>query len=234
MRQPIFLICGYGVPKDIHTDINYQTYLHLAFNTMFRACPGKPCDIVVCGGPTNIETPYTQTEAAVMSAHLEELKARPAMRGQADTWNISLEDTSLSSLENLLFASQLMQYKGLEGQVTIFCELSRAERIAQTGKEIFKEVHVEPIDFDITQNRYLDPAIIQKKEAAALQDALWTLQNPERLPAHHLFFEKKMEWFRAQHAQDVPLTDIVREWHTTKLYELARELMPDHPLLTRT
>lgn len=124
-----------------------------------------------------------------------------------------------------------MEREDLEGPITIFCEVTREERIRETGRAIFGEVTVDPIDFDVSKNRYLDLAATKKREAVALQEALWTLEDESRLSVHHTFYEKKFEWFREQTEKGVPMVDIVAEWNKSKLLELARELMPDHPLL---
>ncbi len=231
MNQPIFILCGYGISQDIRADENYRTYLNIVFNMIFAQAAGLPATIIVCGGPTNGIPPYDVTEAQVMAEYLESLKARPDLQGQADLWSMYQEDQSLSSLENLVFAKRLMQQKGLQGPITIFCEATRERRMQETAQTVLGNANVEAIDFDVSKNRYLDPAVTQHREDLARTEALWTLEDESRLTAHHRFFEKKFEWFREQEAAGVPHVDVVQKWYKTKLLKLTRELMPDHPLL---
>ncbi|MCR4311823.1 MAG: hypothetical protein NUV56_00925, partial [Candidatus Uhrbacteria bacterium] len=89
---------------------------------------------------------------------------------------------------------------------------------------------VVPVDFDVSKNRYLDPAILAKKEKAATVEALWTLEDPARYKLHHEFFERKFAYFRERQSQGLSHVDVVEEWFT-KGPDVIRELMPDHPLL---
>ncbi|MCR4314408.1 MAG: YdcF family protein [Candidatus Uhrbacteria bacterium] len=230
MIQPIFLVLGYGVPQNLKADLNYRAYLNIAFNAVFARAANAPAAIIVCGGPTNGVPPYDVTEAQALATYLQSMKSRPEMNEQADAWTVFQEGESLSSLENLIFAKRLMEANNIEGPITIFCEATREVRLGETARLVFGKVRIDPIDFDVSKNRYLDPAVTKKREDIALQETLWTLQDESRLSAHHAFYEKKFEWFRAQVEKGIPHVDIVEEWYKTKLYELAHELMPDHPL----
>lgn len=233
MRQPIFIICGYGIPQNMYKDVPYQTYLHIAFNTIFQSCRQEVAYIIPCGGPTNGEPPFEQTEAASIAEYLSSLIQKPELNNQADGWNIIEENQSLSSLENLVFAKHIIEEKKLDGPITIFCEHTRKNRLQKTANVIFGvEVNVVTIDFDVSKNRYLEQDIIEEKENQALKEALWTLEHPSRLEAHHKFFEAKFAWFREEQSKGRNTADIVEEWYTTKMHELARSIMPEHPILS--
>lgn len=231
--MPIYLICGYGIPKDINTDIHYRTYLHLVFNKIYTQSANQPCTIIPSGGPTEMEPPYLETESGVIGKYLKLMMQRLELKEQTSGWNLLLEDRSLSSLENLVFAKQLIDKNGLVGEVTIFCEQTRERRVAEMAKQLFqKDVHVEPIDFDVSKNRYLDPAVIKTKEEEALQEALWTLEKEERLEQHHQLFERKFTFFRERAAQGMSHVDIVEEWFRYSK-EIMKELMPEHPFFKK-
>ncbi|MFZ2681727.1 MAG: ElyC/SanA/YdcF family protein [Patescibacteria group bacterium] len=227
----IFIVCGYGIPKDIKTDENYRTYLNIAFNRIYSHALEKEAVIIPCGGSTATEPPYEGTEAAAIGAYIQEFMSRAELENATEQWQIVLEDESLSTLENLLFAKRIIEQQQLRGPVTVFCEESRQERILATAHAILgSDIKVESIDFDISKNRYLDPKIIRRKEQAALLESLWTLEKPERLELHHEFFARKFTFFRERQAQGMSHTDVVTEWYN-QTPQLLKELMPDHPLL---
>lgn len=236
MRQPtsLFIVCGYGVPKDVTTDINYRSYLNIAFNSIYATAGEDPVHIILCGGPTNGIPPYELTEAHVMNTYMQTHLQTVERYGQKLNWNIHLEERSLSSLENLVYAKDLIQEKGLTGEITVFCEETRYQRNKTIGEMVFgSPIHVQSIDFDVSKNRYLDPALIEKKERAATESDIWTLDDQDRRSSHHAFYQAKIDWFREQEARGISHVDVVQEWFTTKLWDLTKELMPDHPLLKK-
>ncbi|MFA5946046.1 MAG: YdcF family protein [Patescibacteria group bacterium] len=227
----IFLICGYGIPRDIFTDENYRTYLSVVFNKMYAISAGKEMEIIPCGGPTAMEPPYEGTEAGIIAKYLRKQIENQKLEQATSAWKTILEDQSLSTLENLVFAKRILDEQKLAGTITIFCEETRRERIVKTAQMIFgSECTVEAIDFDASKNRYLDPNVIQQKEHAALRESLWTLEDKTRLEKHHEFQKQKIEYFRERQAQGIPHVDVVGEWYK-KMPEIVKQLMPDHPLL---
>ncbi len=227
----IFLICGYGIPKDIHEDQNYLTYLNSVFNKIYQNSVGEAAAIIPCGGSTSCEPPYLGTEAEAITEYFSELKNREYVKERMSAWQIYPETESLSSLENLLFAKKIIEEKSLTGFITIFCEFTRLKRIKKTAEKIFVgfDFVVEAIDFDFSKNRYRDPVIIKEKEDLAEQEALWTLEDPERIVKHHELFEKKFAFFRERQAQGIAHVDVVKEWFE-KGPVIMKELMPEHPL----
>lgn len=226
-----YLICGYGIPEDIRTDTNYQTYLNIAFNHVYQQSRNKQATLIPCGGPTSCEPPYTGTEAAVIATYLQE-RCEQAGTEATSGWKIIPETTSLSTLENLLHTKQLMDAHALSGELTIICEFTRKERVRRLAEAIFTTctVHVDAIDFDSSSNRYLDPEVIQEKEALGIKEGLWTLEEPERIAVHHELFERKFEFIRQRQSEGLSHVEAVEEWFRGSNDRL-RELMPDHPLI---
>lgn len=226
----VYIICGYGIPENIENDVNYTTYLNTAFNTIYSESADLPALIIPCGGPTNCTPPYSGTEAETIADYLENLKNRERLVDKTTDWIIEPEKNSLSSLENLVFAKEIInQYQVTK--VTIFCEKTREHRNREIAKEIFKKpTHVQGIDFDISNNRYLDPEILRRKEKLGLKEALWALESPGNLKTHHDFFGKKFEYLRRRQQEGLNHVEAVEEWFKHER-DLLAELAPDHPLL---
>lgn len=226
-----FIICGYGIPENITQDVNYTTYLHQVLNSIYTTAKGQEALIIPCGGPTKCDPPYEGTEADVIAEYLSKLADREQMNEHTGSWKIVPEDESLSTLENLVFAKRLLNNKAVK-HVTVFCEQTRVARVTAFAQEIFdQQTTVTPIDFDISKNRYLDPAVLGRKEAAAIEEGLWTLEEPDRLERHHEFFTRKFAFLRKRQAEGLSHVDAVKEWFENK--EVVRKLMPDHPLLNK-
>ncbi len=229
--MPIFLICGYGIPANLRTDQNYLTYLHLAFNHVYDTAAGQPATIIPCGGPTNCTPPYEGTEAEAIAGYFRELMDREPVRAQTAGWIVRPETRSLSTLENFVFAKELIGTEMPLQDVTAFCEKTREKRVTTLAARVFEgsTVRVIPIDFDQSKNRYLDKALLQEKEASGIKEGLWTLDDPERLAKHHALFEQKLAFLRRRQTEGLSHVDAVREW-SLHGQEILRELMPDHPL----
>ena len=207
-------------------------YLRLAFNQIYQRARDDDAAIIPCGGPTNCSPPYEGTEARTISTYLKTLMDREAVAGVTKKWRILEEDQSLSSLENLVFAANIIKQHNLSGHVTIFCEFSRGNKLQTFAPHIFKDrsINVVSIDFDISKNRYLDPEVIQRKEALGIKEGLWTLEDSERLKRHHEFFQRKFDFLRKRQSEGLSHVDAVEEWFKYEK-DFMSQLMPDHPLL---
>ncbi|MBP9827997.1 hypothetical protein KBC55_02470 [Patescibacteria group bacterium] len=226
----IFIVCGYGIPENMETDTNYLVYLRTVFNKLYSKVNLKPAAIISCGGPTSMKAPYTNTEAAVITQALVKQTQREELQSATKLWKFYEEGTSLSTLENLLNAKKIIEDQQLSGNITIFCEATREHRITETAKKIFqRSINVEPIDFDTSINRYLNPERIKEKEEIGLQESLWTLEDANRLALHHELFEKKFIFFRNEKEKGLSETEIVKRWYE-KMDDIIKEAMPDHPL----
>lgn len=228
----IFLICGYGLPKDIREDQNYVTYLNVIFNRMYELAARHEAAIIPCGGPTNCEPPFQGTEAQMITDYIRDLMNREATHEQTMDWNIFPETRSLSTLENLIFAKEIIRLQKLKGSITLFCEKTREARLRLFADHVFQDASVDvfAIDFDISKNRYLDQEIIQRKENVATQEGLWTLQDPERMQKHHELFEAKFAFLRKRQSEGLSHVDAVKEWFKNEK-RIMQEIVPDHPFL---
>ncbi|MDA0208303.1 MAG: YdcF family protein [bacterium] len=226
-----FIICGYGIPENVSRDVNYTTYLHLIFNSIFEQVAQQEAVIIPCGGPTKCDPPFVGTEAEAITDYLTELAKRNEVSEHAKKWIFISETESLSTLENLLFAKKMLDDIASVEKITIFCEKTREKRVQAFADKIFdKSVSVSAIDFDISKNRYLDSDTLNTKEDLAMKEGLWTLQELERLEKHHEFFEKKFEFLRRRQSEGLSHVDAVKEWFENQ-QDVIRELMPDHPFL---
>lgn len=227
-----YILCGYGLPDNMATDANYQTYLHIAFNYMFTNSANQPATIIPCGGPTGCEPGMEGTEAEAMADELQTMMQREELVAPTQAWQIIPENTSLSSLENQLFARDIMQRNEIAGPITVFCDATRAGRIRIITEKIHapNPVTVVPIDFDVSANRYANLEAIAEKEAFGIKENLWTLEDPERIKHHHQLFEEKFAFLRKRQSEGLSHVEAVAEWFT-KSVERLKELMPDHPLI---
>lgn len=231
----VFIIPGYGIPESIEQDQNYLTYLHVAFNRIYDSANGEKALIIPCGGPTNCTPPYEGTEAEVIGSHIRKLIDRSATGDRCKEWSIVLEDRSLSTLENLVFAKEIVHSEKNVESMTVFCEVTRRNRMQIVGDAVFGAtpfMKIDPIDFDVSANRYLDPAIIEQKEDIEIRGSLWALESPERLARHHELFERKFVLLRSLQDGGMSHVDAVAEWYR-QAPELIAELMPEHPGLKR-
>ncbi|MBU0545659.1 hypothetical protein KKA13_00180 [Patescibacteria group bacterium] len=222
----VFLVFGYGVPKDILKDENYNFYLKMVFNKIYdfvvKNNIEKPI-IIFCGGETDVLKPYKRNEADEMIKFFTTLiNERPFLKSLTRNWLFISEKDSLSTLENLINSKKIViKRKIKKANFYVFCEQTRERRIKVLAKKIFDKNYnflVVPIDFDVSANRYLPIDYLAKKESAELKHSLWALQSPENLKKHHKVFEEKFEYFRkVGHKAHV---NAVKEWWDQKLKEL--------------
>lgn len=226
----IYVICGYGLPKDIRKDQNYLTYLHVAFNRIYAESVNQSTILIPSGGSTSCEPPFVGTEAEIMENYLEQHIEHAGITEQTRDWKFYPEKESLSTLENLLFVKNIVNQNNFVGDVIVFCEKTREERIKKIAMSVFGDrvANIIAIDFDVSRNRYLDPQVIAKKEAEELRESLWALENPERIEKHHKLFEKKLVFLRGEQKRGVLHVDAVAEWYKIRP-QIVKELMPDHP-----
>lgn len=222
----IFLILGYGIPKDILKDENYNFYLKMVFNKIYAyETESKDANpfIICCGGGSDMFEPYQRNEADEMARFLAAfIKDKPVLEPITKNWQFISEKESLSTLENLINSKKIIQQKKIKkANVIIFCEQIRSKRIKTIAKKIFSQsyrVQVVPIDFDISSNRYLPPDFINKKEKAELKHSLWALQSPKNFKKYHKVFEEKIEYLRK--AGPSIHVEAVKRWWEQKLEEL--------------
>jgi hypothetical protein len=221
----VFLVFGYGIPKDILKDENYNFYLKMVFNRIYDIVSmnkiKKP--LIICsGGKTDMFKPYKRTEAEEMIRLLKNLSKRPFLKKITRNWLFIPEKKSLSTLENFINCQQIIKKRRIKkANFYVFCEQTRAKGIKILAKKIFNKNYnflIIPIDFDVSANRYLSIDFIAKKEKAELEHSLWALQSPKNLKKHHKVFAERIEYLRK--AGPKVHVEAVKEWWEQKLKEL--------------
>lgn len=207
--RAVFIVNGYGIPKDIFTDENYQRYLNESAK-IIQASKEKDPLIIVSGGPTDMFPPYDRTEAKEMEG------AFRALRGFDPSVEIVLEPKSLTTLENFVFSKQIIQDRGLEQiELHVMCEWTRKERVEKLTERIFgSRVIIHAIDFDQSPNRKLDPKFIKQKEDQALHFELWALESEENMKKYRELAEKKIRTLR-EAGPDHQVKAIRQYWEKT-------------------
>lgn len=224
----VFLVFGYGIPKDIHKDENYNFYLKMVFNKIYDFVIKQNIKnpIIICsGGKTDMFKPYRRTEAEEMIKLLKMLAKRRFLKTVTKDWLFLPEKKSLSTLENFINCKELLKGKKInKANLYIFCEQTREKRIKTVGKKIFDKNYnfqVVPIDFDVSSNRYIDPEFLAKKERVELNHSLWALESTENLKKHHELFQEKIDYLRKA-GSDVHV-EAVKEWWEKKLKEIEEK-----------
>lgn len=200
----IFLILGYGIPKDIFEDLEYRSYLAAAFNNIFeyaREHKDEKIFIIFSGGKTDMVEPYKRSEAGEMKKFFEYLTRREFVRDMTKGWTLLTDTASLSTMENILNSKKIIEKRNIKGaRIGIFCEFTRKSRITKLAKNIFGSEYkfeVFDIDFSISENRYLDKDYILQKEKNALKFDLWALSSEENFKAYHKNFSDKFKFLRS-------------------------------------
>ncbi len=224
----VFLVFGYGIPKDIYKDENYNFYLKMVFNKIYDFVIKQSIrnPIIICsGGKTDMFKPYERTEAVEMIKLLKKLSERPFLKTITKDWLFLPEKKSLSTLENFISCKTLLKNKKInKANLYIFCEQTREKRIKTVGKKIFNKNYnfqVVPIDFDVSSNRYIDPEFLAKKERVELKHSLWALESTENFKKHHELFQEKIDYLRKA-GPDVHV-EAVKEWWEKKLKEIEEK-----------
>lgn len=220
----VFIIMGYGVPNDIHTDDNYRRYLGVAFNTVFEQAADQRAAVILCGGKTDIRKPYKRTEAKEMSLLFKEWMSRKECRSRTKQWKLMLEQTSLSSVESLMNCRALLDQKGITADgAIVFCEMTRRRRISTLVKRVFKGLKpsVAPVDFDLSPNRYLADEFIAAKEKKTLIVEQKALSDAKFLKEYRRVLEERIARFRKA-GPEAHLQEI-KKWWEERLDDLVEE-----------
>jgi len=220
----IFIIPGYGIPKDILKDESYRRYLSWVFNQVYQICLNKKEKkpvIIFCGGKTDIFKPYKRTEAEEMKKLFLTWAKRDFVRNQTKDWQYKLDKKSLSTVENLLEASKIIKRIKGRKQIYIFVEFTRQKKIKKFAQEILKKnFKIIALDFDLSINRYRDPKLIRKREEIDIKLGLNSLKDKKFYQKYRKILEEKIKFLRRQGAKKHQ--DAVYEWWRKKLKELEK------------
>lgn len=209
MKQ-IFLVPGYGVPKDITRDGNYGRYLGLVFNKIYDLAAEKEARIIFSGGPTDCFKPYRRTEAGEMLKMFKRQVGASFLKKATARWCLAEERKAISTLENLLNAKKF--FRNNKAAVFVFCEETRQDRVRKLVKKIFGRLPVKivPVDFDASANRYRGDNYLSEKETLALKVDLWGLKSRKNLHKHHLAHEERLAILRR--APENKRGEALNEW----------------------
>lgn len=221
-RREIFLIPGYGVPRDMATDGNYPRYLGLVFNFLFsEARRGVIGTVVMSGGASDMTAPYRRTEAGemakVMKAWATRAECREAFRG----WRWQKETKAILSVENLVLTKEWCDQQGLSGgRLTLFVEATRAARLSRLARLVFAgwTVRVVPVDFDLSANRYVEEAFLHRREATAWRWEARACRDASFRRELHTLARRRLTKLRE--AGDTAHVHAVRAWWEEQLKRL--------------
>jgi hypothetical protein len=218
----IFIVPGYGIPKDILKDESYKRYLGLVFNHIFEVCTKidnwRPI-IIFCGGPTDIFKPYKRIESQEMKKLFLEYARRNFVKNYTKNWCYKTENKSLSTVENLLFAKSIISKIKDKGKIYIFCEYTRQLKLKTFAKKIFTDKFlIIPLDFDLSTSRYHNPEFIKKKENMEIKSGLLAIRDKIFRVKYRKTFIEKLAYFRkmgpARHGESINI------WWQKKIKEL--------------
>lgn len=191
----IFIIPGYGIPKNIFKDESYKAYFNFVgkkINEFVINHPKTKITIIFSGGPTDLEYPYKRTEAKEMFNFFDSLYQ--PLWGKYLKYR--LEQKSLSSLENQVYSKQIIdKIKDKHKSIALFGEKTRTSRIKKTAKIIFSKIST--IRVELPANKQVsDNKLIIKKENLVLKYSLWALKNNVNFNKYRKIFHKKFRYLR--------------------------------------
>jgi len=236
--KDVFLIFGYGVPKNILVDENYNLYLKTIFNQVYDFVTKNKIQnpLIICsGGKTDCFKPYKRTEGDEMIKFLKKLCQQSFLKPVTKNWLFISEKISLSTLENFLYCKNILKkQKIISARLFVFCEQTRVKRVKILAKKILAKKYnltVIPVDFDTSPNRYLDPQFLTEKERLVLKHDLWALENPANLKKYHQLFEEKLKFLRK--AGPEVHTKAVQEWWKQEIIKLMEKniITKQNPIL---
>ncbi len=164
------IINGYGVSKNIFTDLSYHAYLTQVLNYLYDRYRKQEIVIIPCGGKTDFYPPYKRTEAGEMSRWLRAKINELGLR-----WQITPNGKHLTAFENIISCVRFIKRND---SVLYFCENTRKFKMKRLVKEILgSRVKVVPIEFDASPPRYQNRINLEKENLAydllALQNLRW-------------------------------------------------------------
>lgn len=218
VRKILAVVNGYGVPKDIFSDLSYHAYLVQVFNYLFDRFRAQAVTIVPCGGPTDFFPPYRRTEGGEMAKWL---RARIRKLGLARRWKVKPKTTGLTAVDNLLACRKLAK----AGRTLYFCEKTREAKMRRGAREAFgKRATVIGIEFDGSPPRYQVPGR-REAEREDLKHDFLALKNPEWRKFLHRAAEEKIQVLRKtpERVRAVEIDRIARRIRQ-KYWELFRVL----------
>ncbi|HPI67224.1 MAG TPA: hypothetical protein PKZ16_01620 [bacterium] len=146
---------------------------------------------------------------------------RDFVKNYTKSWQYKLENKSLSTMENILFANKIIENTKIDKNIFIFVEQTRVLKIKTLAKKIIKnKFQIIPLDFDLSINRYRDPEFLKRKELADLKISLMVLSDKKIYNYYRKILKDKVTYFRqmgpTQHRE------AINNWWQEKLKEMEK------------
>jgi len=110
-NERIFLVLGYGIPKNILVDENYNFYLKITFNTIFNIVQKNNITepIIICtGGKTDMYPPYKRSEGEEMVRFFKHLIQKSNIKKVTKNGNLLQKKNLCRHWKILFFAKKLL------------------------------------------------------------------------------------------------------------------------------
>lgn len=222
----VYLIFGYGIPRDILRDAAYRAYLGGVFSFISRDVARRRVRqpvVIASGGPTDCFPPFRRLEGVELLRGFRALASPSATR----SWRLLTERTAPSTLENITGSRDVLRRRRIRpGSITMFCEPSRARRVRTIGRRVFERVPLRvvaipfPAPTEPSQNRR---AIAAKERRAIAYDS-WALRSPANFRRYHALYRRKLEFTRQlgpKHGHPQLTGPALRGWWQGARRELA-------------
>lgn len=198
----VYLIFGYGIPRDILRDAAYRAYLGGVFSFISRDVRRRRVRqpvVIASGGHTDCFAPYRRYEGGELLRGFRALATRPSVAPATRSWRLLTERTALSTLENITGSrAVLRRYRIKPSSITMFCEPTRSRRVRTIGRKVFGRIPLRvvaipfPAPTEPSQNRR---AIVAKERRAIAYDR-WALCSPGNFRRYHALYRRKLEFMR--------------------------------------
>jgi hypothetical protein len=194
----VSIILGYGIPEDIFKDRNYEFYLKKCFNDIVTKKRDQKSQriVIFSGGMTDCFPPYSRSEAREMLRYFEFLIAESSSK---DHWKLITEDTSLSTLQNLVNVRRIIQENNITSDhITIFCEITRQKRVQKLAETIFSNSNVRVSPMNFYKSSHTDDSFhsVENKERCILEQDIKSLSNKNYFEQHIKFYKTKFDILR--------------------------------------
>jgi hypothetical protein len=204
----LFIVPGYGVPKNIFKDENYLKYLNYASNYLSQFTLRNPdvnIAIIFCGGKIDMYKPYKRTAASEMVKLFRKIIDKKFTKDALSQITILEEAKSFSTLDDLLYTKEVMSKKRIHpDKIFIFCESSREDRLRKLAEQIFGQPSTTlPIVLP-AKGQKKDPRLLKQKEEVALRWSLKALKDSNYLKKYRTIYREKLDLLRKTPEADRP------------------------------
>lgn len=226
----VYLIFGYGIPRNILRDAAYRAYLGGVFSFISRDVRRRGVRqpvVIASGGRTDCFAPYRRYEGVELLRGFRALATRPSVAPATKSWRLFTERTALSTLENITGCRDVLRRRRIKpGSITMFCEPTRSRRVRATGRKVFGRIplRVVAIPFPLATEPSQNRAAIAAKERRAIAYDRWALRSAANFRRYHALYRRKMEFMRQlgpKHGHPQLTGPALRQWWQAARREFA-------------